>query len=379
MNCNICKNKLENKYKVYKINKGETMKDTKRLFELCSGVDAILVTSQKNRFYFTNFSSTAGYLLLSKKGNVFVTDFRYAEMAAPLKNEGVEVIITEAGRTSGQIINEKIDEFGIKTMGFEDTEMTYADYQRYKAAFEKVELVPVGKDIEFVRRYKTQEELDNIAKAQAITDKVFDHMLTVIKPGLTEIDLAVELECTIRRLGGDGIAFDTIIASGENSSKPHAHPTTKKIVNGDPVTMDFGAKFNGYCSDMTRTVFVGSVSDEMKKIYETVLAAQMNVLNNMKPGMTGKELDALARDLITEAGYGQYFQHSTGHSLGLDIHESPNLSSLCDIIFEPTMLGTVEPGIYVAGLGGVRIEDLVIFTQDGIKDLTTSSKEIIIL
>ena len=150
-------------------------------------------------------------------------------------------------------------------------------------------------------------------------------------------------------------------------------------MNGDPVTMDFGAKFNGYCSDMTRTVFVGSVSDEMKKIYETVLAAQMNVLNNMKPGMTGKELDALARDLITEAGYGQYFQHSTGHSLGLDIHESPNLSSLCDIIFEPTMLGTVEPGIYVAGLGGVRIEDLVIFTQDGIKDLTTSSKEIIIL
>lgn len=354
------------------------MKETKRLFELNKEVDAILVTSQKNRYYFTAFSSTAGFLVITKTATYFLTDFRYGEMAEPLKKDGINVIVCGGAETMKKI-REILAENGVRKLGFEDTEMTYAEYVNYAKVFEGIELVGVGKDIEFIRRYKTQDELDNIAKAQAITDKVFTHMLDVIKPGVTEIELAIELECTIRRLGGDGLAFDTIIASGLNSSKPHAHPTEKKIEVGDPVTMDFGARYAGYCSDMTRTVFVGSVSDKMRDIYDTVLKSQLLVLENIKPGMKGCDMDAIARNYIASRGYGEYFQHSTGHSVGIDIHESPNLSPVCETIFEPNMLGTVEPGVYVAGLGGVRIEDLVIFTQDGIKDLTTSSKEIIIL
>ncbi len=354
------------------------MKDTKKLFELNKEIDAILVTSQKNRYYFTGFSSTAGYLLIMKNATEFITDFRYGEMAEPLKKDGINVVVCAGAETMNYIRN-KLEQEGVKKLGFEDTEMTCAEFGGYKKAIPSVEFVPVGKDIEFIRRYKTQDELDNIAKAQTITDKVFTHMLDVIKPGVSEIELAIELECTIRRLGGDGLAFDTIIASGENSSKPHAHPTEKKIEKGDAVTMDFGARYAGYCSDMTRTVFVGQPSDKMKDIYDTVLNAQVLTLQTIKSGMKGCEMDAIARNYIKSRGYGEYFQHSTGHSVGLDIHESPNLSPLCDVVFEPNMLGTVEPGVYIAGIGGVRIEDLVIFTQDGIKDLTTSPKDIIIL
>jgi len=354
------------------------MKDTKKLFELNKEIDAILVTSQKNRYYFTGFSSTAGFLLLTKTGTTFITDFRYGEMAAPLKKEGVEVVVCGGAETMEYIRN-RLHSAGVRKLGFEDTEMTCAEFEGYRKAIPEVEFAGVGKDIEFIRRYKTPDELKNIAEAQAVTDKVFTHMLDVIRPGVTEIELAIELECSIRRFGGEGLAFDTIIASGLNGSKPHAHPTEKKIEAGDAVTMDFGARYAGYCSDMTRTVFVGKPSDKMKDIYDTVLNAQRLTLESIKPGMKGCDMDAIARNYIKSRGYGEYFQHSTGHSVGLDIHESPNLSPLCETIFEPTMLGTVEPGVYVEGVGGVRIEDLVIFTQDGIKDLTTSPKDIIIL
>lgn len=354
------------------------MKDTKKLFELCPQAEAFLITSQKNRFYFTGFNSTAGYLMIFKDEVVFITDFRYAEMAAHLGQEGVEVVVCSGAATMEEI-KKRFNKNDIGKVGFEDTEMTVAEFANYKRVLENIELIPAGKAISLVRQIKKPDEIENIIKAQAVTDKVFKHMVGFIAPEMSELDVAVELECQIRKMGGDGLAFDTIIASGENSSKPHAHPTMKKIKNGDPITMDFGAKYNGYCSDMTRTIFVGKPSVQMKNIYEIVLKAQMNTLNNMRPGMTGRQLDSLAREVIIANGFGDYFQHSTGHSLGLDIHETPNLSALCEDVFVPNMMGTVEPGIYVSGLGGVRIEDLVVFTQDGVKDLTTSSKDIIII
>jgi Xaa-Pro aminopeptidase len=260
------------------------MKNTNKLFELAVGVDAILVTSQKNRFYFTGFSSTAGYLLLTKTHNIFITDFRYGEMASSLQKDGIEVIIN-SGKATFETLNKKCNEYNVKTIGFEDTEMTVAEYAQLKNEFPGFSFMGVGNYINKVREIKTEEELGYIMKAQSITDKVFKYMCNFIKPEMTELDLAVELECQIRKNGGDVLAFDTIIASGENSSKPHAHPTMKKIQNGDPVTMDFGAKYNGYCSDMTRTIFVGKPSAQMKNIYEIVLKAQNNALNNLKPGL----------------------------------------------------------------------------------------------
>ncbi|MEG1923687.1 MAG: Xaa-Pro peptidase family protein [Clostridia bacterium] len=354
------------------------MKDTKKLFELCNGVDAILVTSPKNRFYFTGFSSTAGFLLLTKEHAVFITDFRYAEMAAPLGQQGIELIIN-SGKAIYETLRNKLKQGDIKVLGFEDTEMTVAEFRMYQEEFKGIELKAIGDEINLVKQIKTEEELGYIMKAQAVTDKVFKHMVSFIKPEMTEIDLAVELECQIRKNGGDGLAFDTIIASGENSSKPHAHPTAKKIKVGDPITMDFGARYNGYCSDMTRTIFVGKISPQMKNIYNIVLKAQLNAIAGMKPGLTGKQMDSMAREIIVANGFGDNYQHGTGHSLGLDIHEAPYMNTICETVFEPNMMVTIEPGIYVSGLGGVRIEDMAIFTQDGIKNLTNSSKEIIII
>lgn len=355
------------------------MEHKKELFEQCPEVDAVLVISQKNRIYFTNFSSTSGYLLLTKDKETFITDFRYAEMAKPLAEKGIEVA-TAAGKEVFNLLNSIIADHGVKTLGFEDTELTVSDFENYKSLLpQDVTLVPVGSRINFVRRVKTDYELECIAGAQAITDKVFSKILNFIKPEVSELDIAVEIECQIRKLGGDGIAFDTIVASGENSSKPHAHPTSKKIKLGDPITMDFGAKLNGYCSDFTRTVFLGKPSKEMKNIYNIVLKAQKNVLTQMRVGLKGMQMDALAREVIAANGFAECFQHGTGHSLGLDIHENPGLSPKCEEVFEQNMLTTVEPGVYVAGLGGVRIEDLVIFKEDGIKNLTVSSKDILIL
>ncbi|MEG1711056.1 MAG: aminopeptidase P family protein, partial [Clostridia bacterium] len=291
---------------------------------------------------------------------------------------GIELIIN-SGKAIYETLRNKLKQGDIKVLGFEDTEMTVAEFRMYQEEFKGIELKAIGDEINLVKQIKTEEELGYIMKAQAVTDKVFKHMVSFIKPEMTEIDLAVELECQIRKNGGDGLAFDTIIASGENSSKPHAHPTAKKIKVGDPITMDFGARYNGYCSDMTRTIFVGKISPQMKNIYNIVLKAQLNAIAGMKPGLTGKQMDSMAREIIVANGFGDNYQHGTGHSLGLDIHEAPYMNTICETVFEPNMMVTIEPGIYVSGLGGVRIEDMAIFTQDGIKNLTNSSKEIIII
>ena len=355
------------------------MKNTDKLFELAQ-VDAVLVISDKNRMYFTGFASTFGYLVLLKNNkNVFITDPRYFEMAQTLKDDGVEVMQIANGISGMSTVLSILKDNGVKTVGFEDTELTVAEFEGIKTSLSAFQLVPCGQSINFVRAFTDEQALSSLQKAQAATDAAFAQVLKVIKAGMTEKELAVELEYLLAKNGGEGLAFDTIIASGVNSSKPHAHPTDKVIENGDPVTMDFGARYHGYCADMTRTVFVGDPSAELRKIYNVVLMAQCNGITNAYCGMGGRELDSYCREVIKANGYEQYFTHSTGHSLGIDIHEEPRASMLSKDILQANQLITCEPGIYIPNVGGVRIEDLLLITEDGIIDLTSSDKNIIIL
>lgn len=355
------------------------MKNTDRLFGLAKA-DAILVVSEKNRFYFTEFASTFGYLVLFPENkSVFITDPRYYEMAQSLAMDGVEVRQIANGASVGSMLADLLNEKNVKTLGFEDTELTVSDYLSLKEQLEGFELLAVGKYINFVRSFKTAQEIEYIKKAQSITDVAFAAILGFIRPGVTEREIAIELEYQMNKNGAEGLAFDTIIASGINSSKPHAHPTDKVIELGDPVTMDFGARYHGYCSDMTRTVFVGEPDDELRKIYNIVALAQSMGINSAYTGMTGRELDTACREIIKANGYGEYFTHSTGHSLGIDIHETPYASMRSDDVLDANQLITCEPGIYIPKVGGVRIEDMLLFEENGVIDLTTSDKNIIIL
>ena len=238
-------------------------------------------------------------------------------------------------------------------------------------------LVPLGGSVNELRCIKTQEELENIRKAEEIGDRAFEFILGVIKPGMTELEVAAELEYHMKRNGAWKTSFDTIVASGFNSSMPHAVPGMKKIEKGDFITMDFGCVYNGYCSDMTRTVVAGRADDRQKKIYYTVLEAQKIALDRIRAGLKGKEIDKAARDYIDAAGYKGCFGHGLGHSVGLYIHEEPRLSVTGETVLQENMIETVEPGIYIPGYGGVRIEDLVVVTKTGHVNFTHSDKKLI--
>lgn len=355
------------------------MKNTDKLFEL-SSVDALLVISEKNRLYFTGFASTFGYLVLLRGNkNVFITDPRYYEMAQSLENDGIEVVQISNGVSAVSALKDVFKQHKVKTVGYEDTELTVAEFSSLHKDLAKFDLRPVGQHINFVRSFKDEQEIAYVKKAQSITDAAFAQVLGVIKPGMTEKELAVELEYLMAKNGAEGLAFDTIIASGVNTSKPHAHPTDKVIEVGDAITMDFGARYHGYCSDMTRTVFLGDPSEEMRKIYNVVLLAQNMGINNAYCGIGGRELDALCREIIKSNGYEEFFTHGTGHSLGIDIHETPTANSRSNDVLQAKQFITCEPGIYLPGVGGVRIEDLLLIEQDCVIDLTTSDKNIIIL
>ena len=355
------------------------MKDTKKLFELCK-TDAVLVTSEKNRMYFTGFASTFGYLvLLPNNKNVFLTDPRYYEMACALNSDTLQVVQAKGGAGALTAVAELLSDHKCKTVGYEDTELTVAEFSALKSKLSAFKFQPCGNHVNFVRSFKDETEIAYIKKAQSITDAAFSDILKIIRAGMSEKELAVELEYRMAKNGAEGLAFETIIASGVNTSKPHAHPTDKLIRAGDAVTMDFGARYHGYCSDMTRTVFVGEPSAEMRKIYEVVLQAQQMGIKNAYTGVSGEEMDSFCREVIKANGYGEYFSHSTGHSLGIDIHEDPRAAQGIKQKFAPKQLVTCEPGIYIPGVGGVRIEDMLLFEQDEVIDLTNSDKGIIIL
>lgn len=339
-------------------------------------IDGLVITSSFNLQYMTSFTGSAGLAVVSKDRAAFITDFRYTEQA---KDQVKGFDIFEHKGNIAETAAQTAKEFGIKRLGFEQNHMTFATYQQYAGKAGDIELVPVSESVEKLRLIKSSEEIKILEEAAKIADHAFDHILTYIKPGLTEIAVMNELEFFMRKEGAEGSSFDMIVASGVRSSLPHGRASEKVIESGDLVTLDFGAYYKGYCSDMTRTIAVGTPSDKLKEIYHIVLEAENAGVDRIKPGLTGKEADRITRDIIEKYGYGQYFGHSTGHGLGMEVHEAPGLSSRSEVVLEEGMVVTVEPGIYLPDVGGVRIEDDIVLTADGNKRLTHSPKELIIL
>lgn len=336
-------------------------------------LDAILITSSINRRYLTGFTGTAGIALISQDKARFITDFRYTEQATKQARH-FEVI--EHKSLIEEEIKNQLNDLNIKRLGFEKNHVTYATYELFKKNFD-VELEPISDMIEKLRIFKSPQELEIMKKAAVIADKAYDHIQTFIKPGVKEIDVSNELEFFMRKQGATSSSFDIIVASGYRSALPHGVASDKEIQEGELVTLDYGALYQGYCSDITRTLAVGDINDELKRIYDTVLKAQLLGVEQIKPGLTGKEADALTRNYITEKGYGDYFGHSTGHGLGMEVHEAPALSYRSDVKLMPNMVVTVEPGIYVPNVGGCRIEDDIVITESGNERLTHSTKELI--
>lgn len=339
------------------------------------GLDAILITNEYNRRYMTGFTGTAGVAIVSKDDAVFITDFRYTEQAAE------QVKDFRIVKHTGTIITEvaaQAEAMNVKTLGFEKEAMTYGMYELYNKEV-KADFLPVSGLIEKIRLIKTEQEINIIKVACEIADHAFTHILDFIKPGRTELEVSNELEFFMRKQGATSSSFDIIVASGVRSALPHGVATDKVIEKGDFVTLDFGALYNGYISDITRTVAVGQPSEKLVEMYNVVLESQLLALEKVGPGMTGIEADAVARDYLKSKGYGEAFGHSTGHGIGLEVHEGPGLSFRSETILEPGMAVTIEPGVYLPGIGGVRIEDDILITETGNEKLTHSTKELIIL
>ncbi|AOM82662.1 Xaa-Pro aminopeptidase [Salisediminibacterium beveridgei] len=338
-------------------------------------VDGIIVMSPYNRRYLTGFTGTAGVVLVTEDRAVFITDFRYTAQAAE-QISGFEVI--EHKGPIHEEVAAQVKKDGLKSVAFEKDHVTFSQYETWNDALD-AKLIPVSGLVEKMRLIKSPEEIEVIQEAVDIADAAFTHIQSYIKPGVREIDVSNELEFFMRKKGAVSSSFDIIVASGYRSALPHGVASDKIIETGELVTLDFGAYYKGYCSDITRTVAIGEVDEKLKKIYHTVLEAQLRGVNHIKPGMTGIEADALTRDYIKSEGFGDYFGHSTGHGMGMEVHEGPGLSFRSDQKLEPGMVVTVEPGIYVAGTGGTRIEDDIVITEDGNRILSKSTKELIVL
>ncbi len=324
-----------------------------------NNLQGFLVTSPYNLRYLTNFTGTTGLAMITLDKAFFVTDFRYTEQAAE-QATGFTIV-----KNTGHIFDEVADlaeRLQLDNLAFEETQVSFADYSLLEEIL-PCELVPVMGLIEELREVKDEEEVAIIEKACAIADQGFAFVLEMIKPGMTEIEVANQLDFFMRSKGASGVSFETIVASEK----------------GDLITLDFGCYYEGYVSDMTRTFAIGSIQPKLKEIYDIVLEAQLKVLAEAKPGLTGIQLDAIARDHIASYGYGDAFGHSTGHGIGLEIHEGPNVSFRADKQFVPGNVITDEPGIYLPGIGGVRIEDDLLITAEGNRVLTHAPKELIIL
>lgn len=341
-------------------------------------VNGLLLTSRYSRHYGAEYDIAEGVAIVSKKGCRYFTDSRYIE-AAQNGIKGFEVIMVDREHPYTKLLNEAIAEFGITALGYEEHYLAVEEMDTYESKLNVKMFVGMNAQISGFRAVKEEWELEHMRKAQAITDKAFAEMCTRIKAGMTEKELQAELIYCLYKNGGEGLSFDPIVVSGPNTSLPHGVATDRVIQEGDFVTMDFGVLYNGYCSDMTRTVAVGFATEEMKKVYNTVLQAQLAGLAATKAGVIGKEIDAAARKVIEDAGYGEYFGHGYGHSLGLEVHEAPNPNPGNDNPMPVGAVASAEPGIYLPGKFGVRIEDVVIFTADGCENITKSPKNLIIV
>jgi Xaa-Pro aminopeptidase len=341
------------------------------------GIDAILLKNGSNRQYCTGFRSSSGAVLITHNSAFFITDSRYTEAASKTVS-GLELIESTGVRPERAIIGELVRDFGISSLGFEEDSVPYSDYLRLR---EKIccELVPAGELIAELRKKKSRSELELLVKAQRIAESAFEYILGILRPGVREREIAAELTYRMTLSGGQGDSFDPIAVAGKNSSMPHGVPGDYIIQNGDFLVMDFGCVYEGYCSDMTRTVAIGSADEEMRRVYNTVLQAQEAGIAAAKPGVSGETVDAAARSVIEEAGYGKYFGHSFGHSLGLDVHEEPRCAPNAKEILPEGTVTSAEPGIYLPGKFGVRIEDVLYLTGDGAENITKSPKTLIVI
>ncbi|MGY0692197.1 M24 family metallopeptidase [Virgibacillus sp. FSP13] len=337
-------------------------------------IDGLLVTDSYNRRYITEFTGTTGIAIISSKDAKFITDFRYMEQASD-QVKGYEII---ENRAMFQEAAKQAADMGITSLGIEQENLNLKQYNELIGLL-KVECVPVSGVIENLREIKSKDEIKKIKTAASISDKAFKHILDFIRPGVTEMEINHELEYQMRKNGATASSFDLIIASGYRSALPHGVASNKKIEKGDMLTLDFGALYEGYCSDMTRTIAVGEPKPELKEIYTIVLDALNLGICEVKAGQSCKVVDDRVRAFITDKGYGDEFGHGTGHSVGLEIHENPYFSSKSTNILKTNMVMTVEPGIYLPGIGGVRIEDDVLVADDGCEVLTKASKELIVL
>lgn len=339
-------------------------------------LEALFVTGPHNRRYLSGFTGSAGYLLITADKAYLLTDFRYMTQA-PEQAKHFEVVEHEPKVMA--TVKKLLNQLGVAELGFEQQHVTYASYASYAADLGSIQFVPAEPLVEQLRMVKDASELAVMREAAELADRTFAHVLTTLKPGITENDVALTIEFYMRQHGATSVSFETIVASGERSALPHGKASERVLQSGEFVKLDFGAYYKGYCSDITRTVMLGKPTDKHRAIYEIVLEAQQTCLANVRPGMTGKEADALAREVIKKHGYAEYFGHGTGHGLGMEVHEAPRLSLQGDTVLVPGMTVTVEPGIYLPGFGGVRIEDDIVMTDRGAERLTHSTKDFIII
>ena len=339
-------------------------------------LDGVLISAPENRRYLSGFSGSAGYLLITKANAILVTDSRYTEQAT---NQSPYFDVRQVRGGWNWLIDE-LKSSGVKKVGFESQDMTVSSYNNLidaikgDSALGDVSMVPAPGLAENQRIIKDEEELKMLQLAIDAADKAMDLVCPAITPGMTEKEVAWKMETAMRDFGGDAISFDTIVAAGPNGAMAHHQPTDYVIKQRDPIVVDMGAKVGGYCSDLSRSIAVGEPDETFKKVYDTVLGAQLTAINTVKAGMTGEETDNLSRNVIVDAGYGDNFGHSLGHGVGLEIHENPRVGPRSPDVLELDTVFTVEPGIYLSGWGGIRIEDIVILRADGAVPLSKARK-----
>ncbi|MDO4816113.1 MAG: aminopeptidase P family protein [Bacillota bacterium] len=348
----------------------------KKLVE--TGLDALLAVDERNQRYACGFPFTDGAVLVTREKAYLFTDSRYIEAAEKSVDDCVRVELLGREKPLTELIKNALAENRVEKLGAEENSLPHGEYLRYEELL-GMELIPAQRVFDELRASKTEEEQQYLREAQDIAEKALDDVLGIIRPGITERDIAAEITYRLLKHGAEGNSFEPIAVTGANSSMPHGVPGNTVVKPGDFVTMDFGCIHRGYCSDMTRTVAVAYATEEMKKVYDTVLKAQLAGIEAARAGIPGCEIDAAARKVIEEAGYGEYFGHSFGHSLGLNIHESPNAAPSCKTIMPPGAVISAEPGIYIPGKFGVRIEDVLILKENGCENITRAPKELIIL
>lgn len=345
---------------------------TSDLFDGNNKIDAYVVTDESNRFYFTRMETSFGAVIIAPEKNVFITDFRYASEARE-KVKDFEIVITGYAGFYAKIA-EVLSGLGVKNVGYGE-KMYIDEFAAFKSALSDFKLKPAEAVISAKRAVKTEEEISFIVSAQQIAEAALKRAISHAKPGMTERELMAEINYEMVMAGAEKYSFETIVAFGANTAQPHHHPSDKRLEKNELILIDMGAKYKGYCSDMTRTFCIGNPGKQLTDIYNIVKSAQEYAIKNIKAGMTCNDVDALAREFIKSNGYGDNFGHSFGHGVGVDIHEDPRVGQGSDTVLKAGMVITAEPGIYVPGLGGVRIEDMLVVKDDGVTDITSYDKK----